>query len=168
MRVTVGRVAVVVTVLVIAGFWIWVFSGAPRKKNPDYLADRAFAERTQQRCERTDQSLRSLPRAEDARSATERADVVDRATDDLQAMVDRIAADQADNPSDDRIVDLWLDDWRIYLQNRREYATALRRDETARFLVDEKPRANDSYDLVIENFADINDIPECAPPLDVS
>ena len=41
---TPGRVAAVVAILAMVGFWAWVFSGAPAKQNPDYLQDRAYAE----------------------------------------------------------------------------------------------------------------------------
>ena len=60
----------------------------------------------------------------------------------------------------------WVSDWRTWIQDRRRYTAALRADPRAQFLVSTN-QAGDSIDRPIKNFADINDIPECAPPLDV-
>ena len=164
---TVGRVLVIVAVVSIAIFWSLVFAGWFDKRNPDYLTDRAFVTRTADRCAEARRSINRLPPASDSPTAESRAAVVDQATDRLQDMVDAIAADHPTNPSDARIVTAWVADWRVYLANRRDYARRLRRDPQAQFLVDQKPRANDSYDRVIKNFADINDMPDCGPTLDV-
>lgn len=162
-----GRTLLTVVVLIIVVFWVWVFSGAPAKKNPDYLHDRAFAHRTAATCAITRRAINKLTPAGDSKTATERSQVVDQATDDLSKMVTTIAADKPSDVSDTVIVNAWLGDWVHYLGNRRDYSNRLRKDDHARFLVDQKPKANDSYDTVIKNFADINDIPDCGPTLDV-
>jgi len=67
------------------------------------------------------------------------------------------------------VVGLWIADWRVYLQNRRDYTAKLRKNPRTRFLVSIKPQANnDSYDTVVQAFSDANNIPECDPPTDLA
>ncbi len=164
---TPGRVLAIVVVVGLVIFWFLIFAGWFDKQNPDYLHDRAFVSRTARRCADARRSINQLPPASDSPNATARAGVVDQATDRLTAMVDAIAADRPDDAGDARIVRDWVTDWRVLLRDRRDYAARLRTDPQAKYLVDEKPKANDPYDTVIKNFADINDMPDCAPTLDV-
>ncbi len=166
-RITVARAAAMVVVVAIVIFWFLILAGWFNKRNPDYLHDRAFVSRTSQRCSDTRRAINRLPPAADSPTAAARADVVDQATARLTDMVDAIAADEPKDASDARIVKAWVADWRVYLGNRRDYTVRLRSNPRAQFLVDEKPRANDPYDRVIKNFADINDMPDCGPTLDV-
>lgn len=164
---TLGRVVVVVAMLGLALFWIAVFAGLFDRKNADYLHDRAFVSRTARTCKATMATVARLPPARESRTAAQRADVVDRATSELARMIDRIGSDRPSDPQEARVMRMWLADWRVYLTDRRDYTRRLRRNAEAQFLVDRKPKANDSYDTVIKNFADINNIPVCDPPLDV-
>ncbi len=164
---TIGRVLAIVVVVAIVIFWFLVLSGWFNKRNPDYLKDRSFVSRTADRCAAARRAINHLPPASTSRSASDRADAIDTATDRLATMVDAIAADVPNNPSDAAIVKSWVADWRVYLGNRRDYTTRLRKKPRAQFLVDEKPKAGDPYDAVIKNFADANDMPDCAPTLDV-
>lgn len=151
----------------LALFWIAVFAGLFDRKNADYLHDRVFVARTARTCKAAMSAIGKLPPARESPTADQRADVVDRATAALVSMVDRIGADRPRDPKEARVVRLWLADWGVYLADRRDYTRRLRSDAGAKFLLDRKPKANDSYDTVIKNFADINDIPVCDPPLDV-
>jgi len=160
-------VVLVVAMLGLALFWIAVFAGVFDRKNPDYLHDRAFVSRTERTCKVAVVMIGKLPPARASRTASQRADVVDRATDELARMVDDISLDRPSHSEEARVVQMWLADWRVYLSNRRDYTRRLRGSPQAQFLVDRKPKANDSYDTVIKNFADINNIPACDPPLDV-
>jgi len=163
---TVGRVLTVVAVLVLVGFWAWIFAGGPEKANPDYLSDRAFASWAQDQCTATNRRIDALQPAREATSADQRADVVDQASDELTLLVDDLEA-KAPTTGDDAVrMQGWVSDWRTWIRDRRRYTAALRADPRAQFLVSAN-EAGDSIDRPIKNFADINDIPECAPPLDV-
>jgi len=163
---TVGRVLTVVAVLVIVGFWAWIFAGGPEKANPDYLSDRTFAEWAQDQCAATNRRIDDLQPARDAPSAAERATVIDQASDELTLLVDDLEAKAPSSGDDATRMQGWVRDWRTWIQDRRRYAVALRADPRAQFLVSTN-QAGDSVDRPIKNFADINDIPECDPPLDV-
>lgn len=161
----VGRILAVVAGLAMVVFWIWILSGAPRRHNPDYLADRGWAARAESTCRATAAELAELPRAEQTPRAGRRADVVDRASGHLEAMVERLGRPLPEGGDDARLARAWLADWRTYLANRRDYTRRLRDDPRAQFLVAEKFR--DPIDTVISTFAEVNDMATCAPPGDV-
>jgi hypothetical protein len=162
----VPRVLAVMAAVALILFWLWIFSGAPRKQNPDYLEDRAWAERTEATCAATVARIDELPDAPSAASSAERADVVDRANDELEAMLDDLDAHPPSNPDDLEVVRPWLADWRTYLGNRRDYADRLRTDPDAQLLVDEKFR--DSIETVIGTFAEVNEMDSCVVPGDIA
>lgn len=161
-----GRVAAVVAILVMIGFWAWIFSGGPKKTNPDRVGDRAFVERTADRCDALKDRLDELPNAAQERDAGDRANVLDRANVEVDATLDAITADAPRNGSDAKVVGAWLRDWRTYLADRESYADRLRQDPKAQFTVSESP-LKDGVDKTIEVFADVNDMPQCATPGDV-
>ena len=163
---SVGRVLGVVAALAMVLFWIWILAGGPDRKNPDYLDDRAFAKRTQQRCAAMLRQLDRLPAAADSKTPDERADVIVEATDEIRAMVDDIEADAPKTGDDHTRITGWLKEYRVWLDDRDDYARRLRQDARAQFLIDTNP-AGDSVDRSVTNFADINNIPECDTPGDV-
>ena len=61
MRWSVGRILAVVTMLAIAGFWAAIFAGLPKRANPDFLEDRAFARQTESLCAAMVADLADLP-----------------------------------------------------------------------------------------------------------
>jgi hypothetical protein len=163
---TVPRVLAIAVTVALVLFWIWVFSGAPRKKNPDYLEDRAWTARTEATCARTVERIDALPDAPTAESSPERAAVISQANDELEAMLDAIEADEPSGEGDLDVVRPWLADWRTYLEDRRDYASRLRTDPKAKLYVDEK--FNDSIETVIDTFAEVNEMDSCVVPGDVA
>ncbi len=166
MRLSIGRVLAVATMLAIALFWTVVFSGLPKRTNPDYLDDRAFVSRTETRCDELLADLDELPNGSFIEDANQRADVLVEATDLVEDMVDAIEADAPRDGDDALSVQGWIKDWRTYIENRRDYAMRLRTDPEARLLLDQS-LGGDSVDKPIEVFAGVNGIPTCATPGDV-
>lgn len=162
---SIGRVLAVMAMVAMAIFWAVIFLGIPRQENPDRLDDRAFVERTIVRCDALLADLADLPNGSFIDDPVERADVLDQATDRVEAMVEEIESD-APGGDDARSITGWLADWRTYVENRRDYARRLRVDPEARFLLDQS-LGGDSVDKPIEIFADVNDMPTCATPGDV-
>jgi hypothetical protein len=163
---TAGRVLAVVAMLAMATFWAAIFAGVFRAENPDLLDDRAFVARTATRCDALLADLEDLPNAAFIDDAATRAEVLDEATDLVEAMIDAIEADAPTEGDDGRSVRGWLADWRTYVENRRDYARRLGEDPDARLYLDES-LGGDSVDRPIEVFADVNDMPQCATPGDV-
>ncbi len=155
----------VAVVLVVALMWLWIFTGGPKKANPDRVDDRAWAERAEDTCRATMDRIdeRALPA--DERDLAARADAIDASTDDLEAMLAALADPLPEHDADREVVEPWLEDWAALVEDRRDYADAVRVDPDARFLTTEKFR--DGLDEVIGTFAEVNDIPSCGPAGDV-
>ena len=160
-----ARVLAVTAGLALILFWLWIFSGAPRKQNPDYLEDRAWAERTEATCAATVARIDDLPaapqRRELGRAGRRGRPGQRRARSDAGRARRRPPVGQEDQ----EVVRPWLADWRTYLDNRRDYADRLRTDPDAQLLVDEK--FSDSIETVIGTFAEVNEMDSCVVPGDV-
>ena len=163
---SVGRIAAVVAMLAIIGFWAWVFSGAPAKANPDYLDDRDYAAALEARCQELRDDIAELPSATELPDRTERAAVLDQANALVAGFIDDVAAEAPTEGSAATAIDGWLGDWRTYLGDRERYVERLRADEGDRFYVSKSP-LGDTVDETIEVFADVNRIEACATPGDV-
>ncbi len=70
---------------------------------------------------------------DDAAMLDERADIVDRATDIVEQMVDDVVAVEPTDEKGRAIVPDWEADYRTYLQNRRDFADELRGGENVPF-----------------------------------
>ena len=165
------RVALGLMMAGFATFWIWALLFAS-KEAVNRIDDRAWAARGQQIClqaaedrlELTD--LRSIAEA-DADLIRERAEIVDRATDNLERMLDDLVAVEPTDVKGQQIVPLWEDDYRTYLQDRRNYADQLRRTgENQPFY--ETDLGSIPISERISTFAGDNEMSACAPPYDLS
>lgn len=168
MRWSVGRVLAVAVSVSLVVFWIWIFSGAPARPNPDRLDDRAFVVRAEARCQQLLDDLGELPGPTEFESAANRADVLDDATVLVAEMVDDLEADGPTTGDDGVRMEGWIKDWRTYLADRADYAERLRRDPGAKLLISVNTDLQDPVDKTIQIFADdVNEMPSCATPGDV-
>jgi hypothetical protein len=163
-----GRVwtAVGVTVfLLIALMWIWIFSGAPRRHNPDYIDDRGWVRDAEATCAATKERIDDRTAAAGTQDTGARADAIDESTDDLEAMLVDLRDPLPDGSGDRSVVEPWLADYDQLLDDRRDYADAVRENPDARFLTTEK--FNDPLDRVVQTFAEVNEMRSCIPAGDV-
>jgi hypothetical protein len=166
-RWTAGRVFLALLVVAMVSMWVYVLYlafGPGRQPPPDRLDDPAFATAAEARCQVALGEVAALPRAVDAGSAGDRADVVEQANESFSAMLDDLAA-LAPQGEDGELVRAWLADWRTYLDDRADYAEALRNDPEARLLV--SPKDSQQVTEYLDAFAADNRMPACATPLDV-
>ena len=161
-----GRGAAIVAVVSMIIFWIWIFSGAPAKDNPDRLQDEAYVTQIEDQCQGLRDDLSELPNAAELETQAERADVLD----DANVLVGEFIAElEAGAPtSGDAAVTIegWVGDWKMYLANREDFADRLRTEENAQLLLD-RSELGDSVDKTIKIFSQVNEIPACATPGDV-
>ena len=157
-----GAVAIM---MAMAGMWAYAFL-APQDV-PGRMDSTAFPDAAEPRCAETLTTLAALPRSFDVADATERADLVDTATDELTSMVDDLEALVPETEPEQQMVTEWLADWRAYLTNRRDYAERLRTDEDARFYVDQSDRDGVQITNALDRFATVNAMASCAVPDDV-
>lgn len=96
----------------------------------------------------------------------ERAEIVDKATDTLENMVNAIAVLPVSDPKGSAIIPLWLSDYRIYIADRRAYTELLRQGVNQPFAesqVDQLPLSEK-----LATFAADNHLVSCKPPIDLS
>ena len=154
-----------------ATFWIWALFFAS-KEAVNRIDDRSWAARAESICLQAAEDRLELT---DLRSIVdggpdlirERADIVDRATDNLERMIDDLVAVQPADEKGRAIVPQWEADYRRYLQDRRNFANELR--ETG----ENKPFYESKTDAIpiserIATFAGDNEMPTCSPPYDLS
>jgi hypothetical protein len=165
------RILLGVIVVLFAAFWTWALFFAS-KDAVNRIDDRGWAARAEEICAQAEDERAQLGdfreiRDADADLIAERADIVDRATDIIEQMIDDVVAIDPVDDKGQAIVPLWEDEYRQYVEARRDYAENLRR--TGDNLAFYEPAADGiPISERIETFAGDNDMPSCAPPRDLS
>ena len=62
----------------------------------------------------------------------------------------------------------WLEDWQVYVQDRRDYTAQLRVDPMTRFAVTQSDRDKRQVTSALDRFAEINGMGACVIPDDLS
>ena len=159
-----------VVVVGFAAFWIWALFFAS-KESINKIGDRAWAERAERICADADAAAEALADLrlvdeDDPAMVAERGDLVDRATDIVEQMLDDVVAVAPTDAKGADLVPLWEADYRTYLEDRRRFADLLRAGDNEPFTetaVDGIPISDK-----LERFAADNEMPACAPPHDLS
>lgn len=146
-------------------FWLLILTGWFNSTSPDRLSDRAWVQRAEQRCKVVAGQINDLPKAQTAKTPADRAAAIDAGTADLRALVDELAADRPTTADEQRIVEGWIADWHVYLDDRSAYAQKIQQDPNARALFSE--RHGENVATAVDDFATINDMADCATPPDV-
>ena len=161
---------IVVGFLAMAGFWIWAFSPFPTRGHPDTLDTsdgKAFTANAEARCAATMERLDALPRDLDIDNPEQLAEQVASGTELLVPLVAdlRNLARSISDPDEARIVNLWLDDWNIYIADRQSLVAKLRQGERAEFTY----TARDGVQIarIADRFAQVNDMTSCETPKDI-
>ena len=126
-------------------------------------------------------AIAELPTARQAASRAERADQVDRGTDEVESLVDalRLRAEaslsdstDSDGPPDAELVGAWLADWDVYVSDRRSHSDRLRTagedtpDRDLRFLLVDMTEGS-TYTERMDGFSRLNNMDNCQVPGDV-
>lgn len=162
----VGRTAVVVLALGLTVMWIYAFFGDHGV--PGRLENPTFPALAQPVCEATQVRIDELPRADQTPTADGRADVVDQASDELDAMIGQLRGLVPAGMPETEAETQWLDDWAVYVQDRRDYTAQLRVDPMTRFAVTQSDRDKRQVTSALDRFAEINGMPACTIPDDLS
>jgi hypothetical protein len=164
------RYVLLVIVVGFAAFWIWALFFAS-KEAINGIGEDGWTDRAQAICEAAEadrEDLADYRRVDggDPAMLAERADIVDRATDILDRMLDDVVAVQPTGPKGAELVPLWEADYRTYLQDRRAFADDLRagvNEAFAETVLDGIPISDK-----VAQFASDNRMPACAPPTDLA
>ena len=154
---------------VFATFWIWALFFAS-KEGVNRIEDRAWVESAQSICEtaadeRT--ALANYTRLDEggAELILQRAEIVDEATDTLERMLNSLEALPLTGEKGQAIIPLWIDEYRTYLGDRRNYAAQLR--ESGENLPFYETANQIPISERLATFAADNEMPACKPPLDL-
>ena len=157
--------------LAFAAFWVWALFFAS-KEPINQIGDTLWAERAEQICAAAEQDRLALADFREMQGASaqlvrERADIVDRATDVIEEMLDDVVAVVPDDAKGRALVPQWEAEYRIYIGDRRAFADRLRETgENDPFYESQAEGLPISERL--ETFAGDNKMPSCAPPRDLT
>jgi len=154
----------------IIAMWIYGLFFAS-KQAVNKFDDRLWAEKAQSRCLISEQQRIELAdyRIVDdlgADAISDRAMIVDKATDTIESFVNEFRADLPTDAKGIAIVGLWLDDYEIYIADRRSFADDLRNGINLQF--SETAIKGLPISEKIATFAADNEMSYCKPPLDLS
>lgn len=165
-----GVLAVIASFVGIWGYVLFLTFFEGRADPRDRLDDRRFTAAAEETCAESTAFFEALPFANEVDSPEERADLLDRGTDELERMVTRLDGLVPPRDADEAVaVERWLDDYRTFLQDRREYADAQRDPANDRY---DRPfavtdRGGFQIDVLLDDFALVNDMDSCETPDDV-
>ena len=164
------RTFLATTVALIVVMWIYALFFAS-KDSVNKFGDRDWAATAQARCllareERAQLSDYRIVNQLGIDVLKERADLIDMATDTIERFIVEFRASLPTDPKGIEIVGLWLDDYEIYINDRRDFANDLRIDVNTQFA--ETPIDGLPISEKIATFAADNEMSYCKPPIDLS
>ena len=151
--------------------WVYAFGFASRESF-NRIGDDAWKARSEARCliaENERFALQDLEKmnANDTAALEKKADIVETATDSLERAINDIAMDSPTDAKGQELVPQWISDYRIYIQNRRQFIDKLRTASTRPFFSETEVEGVPISER-IGKFARENDMRTCQPPLDLS
>lgn len=162
-----SRILVVTIILGIIVMWIYVLTARPDV--PGHIEDPAFAPAAESLCAAARTRIDALPKAQETPDPAQRAAVVDQGTDILEDLVGQLEGLVPSADPDHTQASRWIADWRVYLQNRRDYADRLPQDPDLRFYVTQRPEDGVQITAAMDRFAQppVNAMASCTTPDDV-
>ena len=157
--------------ILIGAMWVYAFGFASRE-SVNRIGDESWMARSEARCliaENDRFAMENLDRLDPTSRAdlNKKADIVTIATDSLEAAIDDIEADVPSDPKGKAIVPEWIREYRIYLEDRRDFIEALRTAERRPYFAETEIEGVPVSER-IGKFARENDMRTCQPPLDLS
>jgi len=166
-----ARIVLTVICSLILAMWVYFFGFASRE-SANRIEDNAWKARSEARClvaEKERFALQDLSKmnANDPKALKKKADIVAIATDSLEDAIDDIAMDIPSDPKGQALVPQWIREYRIYIQNRRQFIDKLRTASTRPYFSETEVEGVPISER-IGKFARENDMRTCQPPLDLS
>ncbi len=161
-----GRIAVTVVVLATIAFWIYALGPWRPLGNPDTLDDQQYAAVANGICEAAKEEIDALPNASTANSPAERSVLVADANVILDKMIKDLEVEISPDVSehDEVVLDKWISDWKLFLDDREKHAERLVAEGDIRFEVSRVEGS--SVAGRIDAFSNVNS-EACTIPLDL-
>ena len=171
-RWSVPRALGMLVFLLLIVFWIWVFSNRNSIAHPDEFDDPVFAVAAEAICAPRQLAIAALQNPSAASGPEERSISVAQGTAELEQMLIELAA--LPLPTDPKGADgvgKWLEDYELFLDDRRAWEQILSegRDEIFVVSATNSAVADDGVRVtnLLRTFAEVNNMPSCAPSADV-
>ena len=164
------RVLLTLVSLTIAVFWIWALFFPP-KESVARLDDTAWTERADLICRQANLARNELAdtrRIDDVGDGAldQRAELIDRATEIVETMIDDVMAEIPRGDDDRALADTWAGYYRTLIADRRDYTEVLRSGENPPFpetTLDGAPISE-----YINDFTVANRMKACSSPADLA
>lgn len=155
----------------IAAFWVWALFFPQSKQSVAKLEDTSWAQRADAICRDANvarDELADLRRIDDVGEGALviRADLIDRATDIIEGMIDDLVAVRPTAIDDQALMDTWAGYYRQWIDDRRTYADVLRDGRNPPFaesMVEGSPITE-----YINDFTVANRMKPCSAPTDLA
>lgn len=165
----IGQLSIVAACVLIGAMWVYAFVFASRE-SINKIDDDDWTALAQTRCEQASRersALSNLDRVDrnDPASLAIRADLVEKATNTLDSMLDDIELISPTSEKGKALVPKWIADYRTYIEDRRDYIQSMREGRLPTFSetqVDSVPISER-----IGKFARENNMRACQPPIDL-
>lgn len=168
----VARSAIAVFAIVMVVFWTWaLFIADPDPVNR--IGDQEWTARADARCETASAEMDDLANFTvvepgNTDQIQQRASIVERANDILESMLDDLAATPPQDAKGQVLIPAWLADYRIFLNDRREYVELLRSSGENHAFSESITDQGIPISELLETFAGDNRMPHCAPKRDLT
>ena len=165
-----ARTVIGVSITGLIAMWIYAF-GFASKESVNKIDDEAWTVRAEEICKQamTERlALADLRQISDAgvNALSERADLVDKATDTLEGAITEISKISPSDAKGRAIVPLWIADYEQLIKDRRDYAALLRTGVNEPF--SESTFEGLPISEKISTFAADNRMTSCKIPMDLS
>jgi hypothetical protein len=165
-----ARSAIVLSVLSLSVMWIYAFVFAS-KESVNKIEDQDWTARAESICQEAFQErllLIDLRQISDSGpdALAQRADIVDNATDILEAAIIEIDKQSPVDAKGLAIVPLWISDYKTLISDRRDYTELLRTGDNSPF--SESMTEGLPISEKISTFAADNEMKSCKAPIDLS
>ena len=166
----ISRFVIGICIVGLLVMWIYAF-GFASKESVNKIGDQKWTARAEEICKKAEEqrlALVDLRQISDAgaNALTERAAIIDEATDTLDNAVKEISAISPTDEKGKAIVPLWIADYKTLIQDRRDYANQLRTGVNASF--SESMFEGLPISEKISTFAADNRMTSCKVPMDLS
>lgn len=165
-----ARAVIGISITGLVAMWIYAF-GFASKVSVNKIDDQVWTQRAEAICKQAMEKrleLADLRQISDAGATalSERADLVDKATDTLEDAITQISAVSPSDAKGKAIVPLWIIDYKQLIQDRRDYAALLRTGVNEPF--SESMFEGLPISEKISTFAADNRMTSCKIPMDLS
>ncbi|MFM8858093.1 MAG: hypothetical protein ACKOI2_13035 [Actinomycetota bacterium] len=165
------RVLLGIISLGIAAFWVWALFFPQTKQSVAKVDDEVWTVRAEQICRAANverDGLSDLRRIDDVGEGalSERAELIDRATDIIEQMVTDVTAEKPTSATDVALIDSWASYYRQWIEDRRIYTDVLRSGDNPPFaesMVEGSPISE-----YINDFTVANRMKPCSAPTDLA